>query len=98
MIIFDPVIATGVTASRAIKFVQRSGATDITLISFIISFQGLSRLQAASPDLTVWTAGIDSDWDSKKGPLPGLGNFAERLYGTASSHSGFLGFWKKVTT
>ena len=80
MIIFDPVVATGLTASQAIKFLRRTGATDITLLSYIISFQGLSRLQAASPDLFFWTAGIDSEWDSKRGPLPGLGNFAERLF------------------
>ncbi len=81
VILFDPVVATGLTASQAIKFIHRTGATDVTLISYIVSFQGLSRLQAAAPDLSIWTAGIDSDWDSKKGPLPGLGNFTERLYG-----------------
>ena len=81
VILFDPVVATGFSASQALNFIRRSGATDITLLSFLASFQGLSRLQTASPDLSVWTAGIDSDWDSKRGPMPGLGNFAERLYG-----------------
>lgn len=81
VILFDPVVATGLTASKAIQFIRRTGATDITLVSFIVSFQGLTRLQTASPDLSVWTAGIDSEWDSKRGPLPGLGNFAERLFG-----------------
>jgi len=81
VILFEPVVATGASASMAINFVRRSGATDITLVSFLVSFPGLSRLQAALPDVTVWTAGIDSEWDSKRGPMPGLGNFAERLYG-----------------
>ena len=81
VILFDPVVATGLSASQAINFIRRTGANDITLISFIVSFQGLTRLQTAAPDLTVWTAGIDSEWDSKRGPLPGLGNFAERLFG-----------------
>ena len=81
VILFDPVVATGLTATRAVQFIRRAGATDVTLLSYIVSFQGLSRLQAAAPDLTVWAAGIDSEWDSKKGPLPGLGDFAERLYG-----------------
>jgi len=81
VILFDPVIATGLSATQALKFVRRTGATDITLVSFIISFQGLTRVQNVAPDLNVWTAGIDSEWDSKRGPLPGLGNFAERLFG-----------------
>jgi uracil phosphoribosyltransferase len=81
VILFDPVVATGSSASAALNLARRSGATDLTLISFLISFQGLTRLQNSVPDLTVWTAGIDSNWDSKRGALPGLGNFAERLYG-----------------
>ena len=81
VILFDPVVASGFSASQAINFIRRSGATDIVLLSFLSSFQGLSRLQTSSPELSVWTAGIDSDWDSKRGPMAGLGNFAERLYG-----------------
>ncbi len=81
VILFDPVVATGMSAALALNFIRRSGAKDITLVSFLVSFPGLSRLQADQPDLSVWTAGIDSEWDSKRGPMPGLGNFAERLYG-----------------
>lgn len=81
VILFVPVIASGLSASQALNYVRRAGATDITLISFLVSFQGLTALQNSLPNLNVWTAGIDSDWNSKRGPLPGLGNFAERLYG-----------------
>ena len=81
VILFDPVVASGMSASLALNFIRRSGAVDITLVSFLASFPGLSRLQTALPDLLVWTAGIDSEWDPKRGPMPGLGNFAERLYG-----------------
>jgi uracil phosphoribosyltransferase len=81
VILFDPVVATGASASQALNFLRRSGATDITLISFLVSFQGLSRVQTTLPDLAVWTAGIDNEWDSKRGSLAGLGNFGARLYG-----------------
>ena len=81
VILFDPVVTTGMSATLALNFIRRSGATDISLVSFLMSFAGLSRLQTALPNLSVWTAGIDSEWDSKKGPMPGLGNFGERLYG-----------------
>jgi uracil phosphoribosyltransferase len=81
VILFDPVVATARSASLAVGLVRRCGATDVTLLSYLVSFQGLSRLQSAAPDLKVWTAAIDSDWDSKRGPMPGLGNFAERFYG-----------------
>jgi uracil phosphoribosyltransferase len=81
VILFDPVVATGLSASVALDLLRRSGAVDVTLVSFLVSAVGLERVQAASPDLTVWTAAIDTEWDSKRGPLPGLGNFGERLYG-----------------
>lgn len=81
VILFDPVIASGGTVSVALNHLRRSGANDIALISFIVSLPGLSRLQSSFPDVSVWTAAIDSELDPKRGPLPGLGNFAERLYG-----------------
>jgi uracil phosphoribosyltransferase len=81
VILFAPVVASGISAAAALNLIRHSGATDITLVCFLISFQGLTRLQSAQPDLMVWTAGIDSEWDSKRGALPGLGDFAARLYG-----------------
>jgi len=81
VILFVPVVATGLSANLALNYVRRAGATDITLISFLVSLQGSISLQKTQPNLNVWTAGIDREWNSKKGPMPGLGNFAERLYG-----------------
>jgi uracil phosphoribosyltransferase len=81
VILFDPVVASGGSVSQALNLLRRCGAIDVSLISFLVSLPGLSRLQSSFPDLTVWTAAIDSELDPKRGPLPGLGNFAERLYG-----------------
>jgi uracil phosphoribosyltransferase len=81
VILFDPVIASGNAASLALQLLRRSGATDLTLITFVGSLPGLSRLQSAFPDLQIWTAGIDAELDLKHGPVPGIGNFAERLFG-----------------
>jgi uracil phosphoribosyltransferase len=81
VILFDPVVASGASAQAAITLVRRSGATDISLVSFLFSLPGLSRMQSSFPNLRVWTAGIDPELDPKRGPLPGMGNFAERLYG-----------------
>ena len=81
VILFDPVIASGNGASLALQLLRRSGATGVTLITFVGSLPGLSRLQSAYPDLQIWTAGIDAELDLKHGPVPGIGNFAERLFG-----------------
>jgi len=81
VIIFDPVVGAGFSASSALHLIHASGASDVSLLSFLISSPGLKRIQAAIPGLTVWTAAIEQELDPKLGPLPGLGNFAERLYG-----------------
>ena len=81
VILFDPVVARGFSARLALQLLRSAGASNLTLVSFILSPKGLMHLQSSIPDLTVWTAAIDSEWDSKRGPLPGLGNFAERMYG-----------------
>jgi uracil phosphoribosyltransferase len=81
VILFQPVVATGGSSSRAISLVRRSGATDIALVSFLVSAPGLGRLQSSFPDLSVWTASIENKLDARRGPLPGIGDFAERLYG-----------------
>lgn len=81
VILFDPVVATGLSASLALGLLRNSGAADLTLVSFVCSSQGLAHLQSKLPDLTVWTAAIDAEWDAKRGPIPGLGNFSERMYG-----------------
>lgn len=80
IILFDPIIATGLSATLALNLVRRSGASDVSLISFVASAQGLERIQGSYPDLAVWTAAIDTGWDAKQGPLPGIWNFAERMY------------------
>jgi uracil phosphoribosyltransferase len=81
VMVFDPVVGAGYSASSALHLLHHSGASDISLVSFLISSPGLKRIQAAIPGLSVWTAAIEPDLDAKRGPLPGLGNFAERLYG-----------------
>jgi uracil phosphoribosyltransferase len=51
------------------------------LISLIMSAKGQSRIQAADKNVQLWAAAVDNDWDAKVGPLPGVGDFSERLYG-----------------
>ena len=81
VILFDPVVSTGASSDAAVQLVRRAGATDISLISFVISSSGLTRIQGASPNLSVWTAAIDTKWDDRRGPMPGIGTFAERMHG-----------------
>jgi uracil phosphoribosyltransferase len=81
VILFNPVVATGLSTSVALNLLGSSGAKDVTLLSFLTSAAGLDRVLRTLPGLVVWTAAVDSDWDSKRDSLPSLGNFGERMYG-----------------
>jgi uracil phosphoribosyltransferase len=81
VIVLDPVIATGTTALRAVSLARRAGANDIVLAAFVASATGLELVHATVPHLPVVVAAIDTKSDSRRGPLPGIGNFAARLFG-----------------
>lgn len=81
VIIFDPIVATGASASRAVGLVRRVGAIDVSLVSFVMSATGLETIQSRAPELRVWTAAIDKKLDARKGPIPGVGDFAARMFG-----------------
>lgn len=80
VILFDPVVSSGISAGIALNLLKNAGASDLTLISFVMSAAGLKRVQSTVPEVNVWTAAIDEALDPKKGPLPGIGNLGERLY------------------
>jgi len=81
VILFNPVVATGLSTGIALDLLRNSGAEDVVLLSFLTGAAGLDHILKTFPGLTVWTAAIESDWDCRRGPLPGLGDFGERLYG-----------------
>jgi uracil phosphoribosyltransferase len=81
VILFDPVVTTGQSVGIALNLLRRSGATDISLVSFLIAFPGPGSFASTFPDLTVWTVAMDDSGESKSALKAGLGNFADRLYG-----------------
>ena len=79
----DPMLATGGSAAEAISMLKAAGAKDMRFVCVIAAPEGLERLQAAHPDLPIYTAAIDESLNAQKFIVPGLGDFGDRLYGTA---------------
>lgn len=80
VLLFDPVVATGASVARACSVVRRSGATDVAVLSFVASRPGLEFIQTGARDLPVFTAAVDEKLDGRRGPLPGIGDLATRLF------------------
>ena len=45
--------------------------------------EGIAAVEAAHPTLPIFTPVIDRELNAQKFILPGLGDFGDRLYGTA---------------
>jgi uracil phosphoribosyltransferase len=82
-IIIDPMIATGGSTIAAIDLLKEAGAGQIVVICIVTCQEGLQLVEAAHPDVAVYTASIDDQLDDNKYIVPGLGDAGDRLFGTS---------------
>ncbi len=82
VIIVDPMLATANSAVAAVDRVKRDGVTDIKLACLLAAPEGIARMTAAHPDVTVYTAALDERLNDHGYILPGLGDAGDRIYGT----------------
>ena len=82
VILLDPMLATGNSTAAAVATVKRAGAQSIRLIAIIAAPEGIERLQAEHPDVTIVVAAIDRELNDKGYIVPGLGDAGDRLFGT----------------
>lgn len=82
VLMLDPMLATGGSAAAALTECARQGARRMSLLSIVAAPEGLERVAAAHPDVTVYTVAVDSGLNSDGYILPGLGDAGDRLFGT----------------
>ena len=82
VIVVDPMLATGGSATQALSLLRAEGAKDLRLVCVVAAPQGVAQVEGADPDVPIFTAALDRDLDEQKYILPGLGDFGDRLYGT----------------
>ncbi len=82
VIVVDPMLATGHSASAAVRRLKEAGARHISFVCLLTVPEGLRAMQAEHPDVTVFTAAIDRELDENGYIRPGLGDAGDRLFGT----------------
>jgi uracil phosphoribosyltransferase len=82
VVVLDPMLATGGSASAAIRFVKEKGAKDIKFVCIIAAPEGVEVLQKDHPDVDIIAARLDRELNSHAYILPGLGDAGDRIYGT----------------
>lgn len=82
VILIDPMLATGGSASEAINYLKKKGAKNIVFACLVASPAGIDKIYADHPDIKVFGAAIDRELNDKGYILPGLGDAGDRTFGT----------------
>ncbi len=82
VLVVDPMLATGGSASKAIDIIKNTGAKDIRYVGLVGCPEGIKRIQEDHPDVPIYLAALDSHLNEKGYIVPGLGDCGDRLFGT----------------
>ena len=82
VIVVDPMLATGNSAIAAIERVKALKPKSIKLACLVSCPEGIAAMQAAHPDVDIYTAAIDRQLNEHGYILPGLGDAGDRIFGT----------------
>lgn len=82
VIILDPMLATGGSASAAIQFMKNYGCKHIKLMNIIAAPEGVERVRKDHPDVEIYLAAIDEKLNDHAYIVPGLGDAGDRIFGT----------------
>lgn len=81
VIILDPMLATGGSASAAIQFIKNYEVKNIKLMNIIAAPEGIQRVHHDHPDVDIYCAALDEKLNDHGYIVPGLGDAGDRLYG-----------------
>lgn len=82
VILVDPMLATGGSASAAISFIKQRGCQRIKLMNLIAAPEGVARVQKEHPDVDIFVAAMDEKLNEVGYIVPGLGDAGDRIFGT----------------
>jgi uracil phosphoribosyltransferase len=82
VLVLDPMLATGGSASASLKLIKEQGAKRLKFVCLLAAPEGISQLRADHPDVPIYTAAIDERLTEAKFITPGLGDAGDRLFGT----------------
>lgn len=82
IIVLDPMLATGGSASAAFDYIKRYNPQSLKLMCLIAAPEGIERLTNDHPDVEVYCAAVDEKLNDHGYIVPGLGDAGDRLFGT----------------
>ena len=83
VLMIDPMLATGGSAVAALDLLKLAGASEIRMICIVAAPEGIALVERHHPNVHIYTPAVDQGLNAHKFIVPGLGDFGDRLYGTA---------------
>lgn len=81
-LVLDPMLATGGSATLAVRTLQRWGVKTIKVCSMIAAQPGIEELQRNCEDVQIYVCTIDPVLNDDKFIVPGLGDAGDRIFNT----------------
>ena len=81
-LIIDPMLATGSSMIGTIDLLKRAGAHEIRALVLVAAPEGIKRVNAAHPDVEIFTASVDECLNEQGYIIPGLGDAGDKIFGT----------------
>ena len=83
VIVVDPMLATGNSAAAAVQQLKdKCQPKSIKFMCLLAAPEGVKPMQAAHPDVDLYTAAVDHQLNAHGHILPGLGYAGDRIFGT----------------
>ncbi len=82
VVMLDPMLATGGSASKALKYLKKRGASKLVFACLVAAPEGIDKIKSEHPDVKIYAAALDRELNSKGYILPGLGDAGDRTFGT----------------
>ncbi|MBQ7381097.1 MAG: uracil phosphoribosyltransferase [Clostridia bacterium] len=82
VILVDPMLATGGSASDALTMLKARGCKSIRFMCLVAAPEGVKKVQEDHPDVDIYTAALDECLNDHAYIVPGLGDAGDRIFGT----------------
>lgn len=82
VMVLDPMLATGGSASATITYLKEQGASQIRLVCIVGAPEGVERIKREHPEVDIYLSALDEKLNEVGYIVPGLGDAGDRLFGT----------------
>ena len=82
VLLLDPMLATGGSASAAIQLLKEKGVRRLSFVCVVAAPEGVERITREHPEIPIYCAALDQGLNENGYIVPGLGDAGDRIFGT----------------